>query len=1036
MRSWLPRLAYDHPVTVLMLGVALLVLGSIAWMRVPLQLMPAGMERSTLFLRVANPGSTPQETDAQVVRPIYGQLSTIPGIKSLQSDASADSAEFQIQFHPSISSEEAYNSVLDRMERVMPDLPTEASRYFLFKFSMDDAPILFMGATLPDEVEDPYYVLTRIVQPRLERVDGVAEVQVRGVPQRNIYIEFDRERIIAHGVDVGALQSRLQADNFQMAAGRLIDKDQVRFVRSLSRISEVEELQQYPVRDGLVLSDIADVQMRSAWSADIARLNGMEVALIIVRKESDANMVDTCQRMLNAIADLNDEERLQGAQLMPFFNQGEMITKSMDNLLWTAVIGGVFAVVILYLFLREWRMTLLISAAIPFSLLITVAVLYFRGDSLNVLSLMGLMLAVGMVVDNAIVVVETIYRRRSDGAGVREAAVGGVGEVNMAIIMSTATTAVVFLPLMLMTGNATFGTFLQALGFPVVFALIASLLVALVFAPLATRYVGIKHVKADPRWLVWLNDRYASLLNRALLHPFDSAALLIAVLVVTVAVPMQQVQCTPVDEDTQKEFSIFVSVPPQASPRERSVILREMEDRLKAKLDDWGINAFYAEVDANNTSGEIQVFLKADAPMPRPKIMEEVRKVLPNTQAGVVWSVGIASERGSKSKVGFTINGEDMKLLVGLGEEAVRRIEGMPGISGARVDMVNSGSDEIRLTLMQDALDRYGISGASAGQTLAFYMRGSGLEPMRMGGREVEVIKRFELEDRNDLQSVLDSPIWSAKTQRLVPLRALVDAEMGKGPGTIRRYDNRTGVRLSVDLAEDVDPEMGLKIIGAALSDMDFPRGYGWEKGDQFSKMDSDLSEMGFTLLMSVIFVFLLMGILFESWILAMSILSTLPMAITGAFWLLWLTGTPFDMMAGIGLVILVGVVVNNGIVLVDLVNQLRSEGMERRAALVEAGRRRFRPILMTALTTICGLIPMAIGGSDFVGIPYAPLGRTVIGGMAAATLLTLIFVPWLYALLDYLRVWGLSIGRFAALGSPPVVDATRDSEDGLGDLV
>ena len=1019
MRTWLPRLAYDHPVTVLMLGVALLVLGSIAWFRVPLQLMPSGFEQRSLFLRIPNPGSTPHETDAQVIRPVYAQLSTIPGIKSLRSDASSDMAGFQIQFHPNVPSDDAYNSVVDRMERALPDLPTEADRYFLFKFSMDDAPIMFMGVTLPEDVEDPYYVLTRIVQPRLERVDGVAEVQVRGVPQRNVYIDFDRERIIAHGVDVGALQRRLQADNFQMAAGRLLDRGQVRFVRSLSRLSEVEQLQNYPLDNGLVLSDIADVQMRSAWSADIARLNGMQVALIIVRKESDANMVDTCQRMLDAVDVLNGDDRMQGAELLPFFDQGELITESMDNLLWTAVTGGIFAVIILFAFLREWRMTLLIAAAIPFSLLITVAVLYFRGDSLNVLSLMGLMLAVGMVVDNAIVVVETIYRRRADGAGIRDAAVAGVAEVNLAIIMSTATTAVVFLPLMLMTEDATFGTFLQALGMPVVFALAASLLVALVFAPLATRYIGTAQVKADPRWLAWLNERYGRLLERALLRPFDSAAVLVAVLLLTIAVPMQQVRCTPVDEDTQQEFAIFFSVPPQASPRDRSEILREVEDTLNEHKEEWGIDAFYAEIDADDFDGEVQVFLANGGPLTRPEVMDKVREILPNKQAGVVWSVGIDTERGSKSKVGFTINGEDMKLLMELGDEAVRRIEGMPGVVGARVDVVNSGQDEIRLNLRQDALDRYGISGATAGQTLAFYMRGSGLEPMRMGDREVDVIKRFELEDRADLASVLDSPLWSFKTNRLVPLRALVDVEPGKGPGIIRRYDNRTGVRLSVDLEEGVDPELGLGIVRAAMADMDFPRGYGWEKGAQFDRMDDDLAQMGFTLLMSVIFVFLLMGILFESWILAMSILSTLPMAVMGAWWLLWVTRTPFDTMAGIGLVILVGVVVNNGIVLVDLVNQLRSEGMERRAALVEAGKRRFRPILMTALTTICGLIPMAIGGSDFVGIPYAPLGRTVIGGMAAATLLTLVFVPWLYALLDYLRAWGLSMRRFAGDAEP-----------------
>ena len=1027
MRRWLPALAFDRPVTVLVMFVALLVLGGIAWFRVPVQLMPDGLEARQLFVRLPNPGGTPRETDEQVVAPVYAQLATIPGIRSIRSTADSNSAGFSIEFSPELPQDEAYNAVVDRLERAMPDLPSEVDRYFIFKFNISDAPVLFAGVTIPESVEDPYYVLTRIMQPHIERVGGVASVDVRGVPRRSVYIEFDREKIIAHGVDVGGLQRRLAADNFQMASDRLEDRGQVRFVRSMSTLDEVEQLQRYPVREGLQLGDIADVQMRSAWSTDIGRLNGERAAVVLVRKESGANLVEVTRAVKQAIDELEDDPRMEGAAVLPFFDQGEMVEEGMDNLLWTALLGGICAVIVLFLFLREWRMTLLIAASIPFSLLITIAVLYFRGDSLNLLSLMGLMLAVGMVVDNAIVAVETIYRRRAEGASVREAAIEGTAEVNLAIIMSTATTMVVFLPLILMSGDATFSVFLGALGFPVVFALAASLLVALVFAPLATRYIGNAQVKADPRWLAWFTDRYEAALRWVLTHRFRAFQILV-VLVLVSFFPMTQTQCTVVDEDSQNQFELVFDVPPQASPSDRSRIMDRVEQILLAHQEEWGIDGFYAEIDGDEFTGNISVFLKNDGPMARSEVMETVEPLLPRDEPGVVWSVGYNQSSGGGNAIDFTLRGEDMDTLLELGEEAARRVRGMPGVVGARVDSVNNGLDELRMKLRDDAVSRYGLSPQQVAGTVSFYLRGTGIEPLRMDGREVDVVTRFELDDRDDLESVLDSPIFSPTIQQLVPLRAITDVEGGKGPGNIRRFDNRTGVQVSVDLEDEVSPSEGFGLVRAALGDMEFPRGYGWEQGMQAQRMDDDFADQLFVIAMSVCFVFLLMGILFESWVLPVSILTSLPMAIFGTFWMLWLTGTPFDTMAGIGIVILVGVVVNNGIVLVDLITQLQAEGMPRQQALIEAGRRRMRPILMTALTTISGLIPMAVGDSEFVGIPYAPLGRTVIGGLAAATLLTLVFVPYLYAALDDLRLWTGQVLR-RGRGRQPV--ATQEVFDG-----
>jgi HAE1 family hydrophobic/amphiphilic exporter-1 len=399
--------------------------------------------------------------------------------------------------------------------------------------------------------------------------------------------------------------------------------------------------------------------------------------------------------------------------------------------------------------------------------------------------------------------------------------------------------------------------------------------------------------------------------------------------------------------------------------------------------------------------------------------MESARESLPDDLPGVVGTVGWeGGEDGGDNSVSLQINGEDMGILVGLGEEVVRRVEGLEGVMGARLDQERNGADEIQLQLQRDALVRYAVGAQSVGQTVAFAMRGTTLQPLKDGEREIELRSSFSLEDRSDIDTVLDFEIWSPERFAFVPIRVLTDVIFTKGPVAINRTNRRTSVSVSVDLQEDVTPSDVYPAIDAALEDMAFPRGTSWNKAGGFDMQMENDAAMLLAMLLSIAFVFLLMGTLFESWVLPLGIITTIPMALFGSMWGLYLTGTPMDTMAGVGLVILVGVVVNNGIVLIDLVTQLRADGMERTEALIEAGSRRLRPILMTALTTICGLLPMALGASSFIGIPYAPLGRTVISGLTVGTVLTLVLVPFLYAWLDDfaagVRRWAGYVGRGA----------------------
>ena len=344
--------------------------------------------------------------------------------------------------------------------------------------------------------------------------------------------------------------------------------------------------------------------------------------------------------LIAALDDLQEDPRVEGSEFFAFFNQGDLISDSIDTLANTALMGALLAVVILYSFLREWRMTLLIGLSIPFSVVITIAALYVRGDSLNLIALMGLMLAVGMVVDNAIVVVETIYRKRGEGASPTEAAIEGTAEVNLAIIMSTLTTVVVFVPLMVMGEESAFSFFLGALGRPVIFAVLGSLLVALIFAPLATKYMSESEVRPDPRWLTLLTRMYKRLLTWILRHRVDTTFVILGMFLLTVMVAIPGVEFTDSEEGNLNEFSIRFTVPPQASMSERDAIVKTFEEIVEDNSEEWGVRVYRSRLSGESSRGSLTVYLADDGPLAREQVMKLARRKMPKDMPGVRGSIG------------------------------------------------------------------------------------------------------------------------------------------------------------------------------------------------------------------------------------------------------------------------------------------------------------------------------------------------------------------------------------------------------------
>ncbi|MCA9540567.1 MAG: efflux RND transporter permease subunit, partial [Myxococcales bacterium] len=500
----LPGLAVARPISVLMSLAALLVVGVIAQRALPVQLLPTGFDPPFLWVWVPTLPAAPADNERDVAIPVEDALATMPGLASFRSAVRADAVNFRLELSNETDVDSAYQQVRDRLDRVTPTLPEGAQRGYIWRHDPNGRPVAIYGVVYPPGTEDPHEVLDRKIGRAIERLPGVSSVELWGVPERQVRVEIDDGAARAHGVDLGQLARKLGADNFTLALGAIEPGGRRSLVRALSRFSDLETLRALPVAEGVTLADVATVHFAPDPEPVINRIDGRNAATLAIFKESTANTIEVSALVAARLdALMTGDPELQGYESTPFFDQGAYIDRSIDELQTSALIGGLIAVALLFAFLRSVGMTFIVSVAIPLCLLSTLIVLYFNGDSLDVMSMMGLMLSVGMVIDNAIVVLENIDRHRALGSPIPS--VSGAREVSLAITLATLTTMVVFLPLILLGGEPMLSFYLGKIGFPVCYALGASLFVALVYIPAGAhalgRRTGRKPTASSFRWL-------------------------------------------------------------------------------------------------------------------------------------------------------------------------------------------------------------------------------------------------------------------------------------------------------------------------------------------------------------------------------------------------------------------------------------------------------------------------------------------------------------------------------------------------------
>ena len=1017
----LPRFSVNRPVTVVMSLVALLVVGYIAYTRIPLTLFPEGFDYPRLFAWASYPNAGAVEVEQKVVRHLEEAVAQVSRVKRIRSNAYSGGGRVQVEFQKGTDLQLAFAEMKDRLDRVMPELPDEIEQLWVRRWDQNDIPIMETVVTFADQRADPRQLIDTYVEPALRRVDGVGNIEFWGSPSKQVIVELDQGKVRGHRISVFEALNSLRSQNLTVPGGWVIEGGKKIYVRSVGRFQDLEEIANTLVdpEHQLRLGDIAEVSYKQPQQHWVNRIDRKEALVFGVTKSSGANVVEVSNGVKEALEELKDHPKLEGLDFKLVWNQGDQVTNSVDNLKNSGLWGGLFAAIVLFFFLRAVRITLIITLAIPLSLLATIIALYFIGWSLNMATMMGLMLSLGLVVDNAIVIVENIYRKRQEGIAPRTASVEGAGEVGLAVTMATLTTVVVFLPLILMSDEQMFSFWMLRIGLPVIVGLVASLLIALIFIPLAALKLATSKEKSEPRMIVWCRKHYVRSLSWVLNNRLD-AFIIALVLFASIQIPMNNMERTDNEERNEVRMDLAFEMPSGQSLDQAEQFMTAVEDTVMAHKAEyniemlrtyfrrgWGrVTLFFVEeedvewyeVAWDNLS--VALGLKEQEYLSYKEVEKDLRERLylpPGITLRVNWE---NSEQDAR--VNVSLYGEDTKVLIGLAAEVERRLESIPGLLSVNTDM-DRGGTELQVRLDRDQIQRFGVDPQQVSGGIAYALRGTNINKFHTDdGREVDIRVQLASYDSQSLDD-LRSQNFPTDDGREVSLESLADIYVERTLGNIRRENRQTMLNVSARAAKDRAQHLFAQV-DQVMQGFEMPRGYRWDKGTRFVELAEQDQSQKFALIMSVTFVFLLMGVLFESFVLPLSVIVSIPFSFLGVYWVLYLTDTPFEIMSMIGSVILIGVVVNNAIVLIDLANRLRAEGKSRYDALVEAGRHRFRPILMTTFTTAFGLLPMAAGNSKMVGLAYAPLGRTMIGGLLASMVLTLLLVPLFYTFFDDFR--------------------------------
>jgi len=1019
------RFTVNRPIFTLMVVFIVIILGGLSFVRLPVDLMP-DITYPTLSISTSYSNASPEEMEELVTRPIEEAMSALPGVEQLTSVSAEGSSNVRVSFAWGTDLDAAASDIRDRLDRVIPRLPDEADRPVLRKFDLAQFPILIFGAYGNLDPIEMQKLIEDQVKYRIESVPGVAALDIWGGLEREIHVNLDPDKIKALGIPVDQVLARIRAENVNVPAGTLERGNLEVLVRTPGQYTHLEQLERTLIglRSGetIRLGEIATVEDAHQRIRRIVRINGQPGVRLSIQKQSGMNTVEVASRVLEETRKINQE--LPQIHLTPMIDTSDYIRRSITNVGSTALYGGLLAILVLLLFLRNLRSTVIIATSIPISIIATFGLMYFAGFTLNVMTLGGIALGIGMLVDSAIVVLENIYRLRESGRGPREAAVEGSEEVTAAIIASTLTTVVVFLPLVFMRGMS--GVMFKQLAYVVGFALLCSLASALTLVPmLASRLLRVTALEAIPheslthrvfrisgRFLIRIENAYKNLLHFSLNHRptilLSGLALLGASLLL---IPYVGSEFMPAADEGEVRVSVEMQV------GTRLALLDEQFKGLEATVAREVPEALNTVVSMGGSSwrgsgghtGSMRIALQPLGE--RKRSSEDIAAALRKELSGIPGLTvrtragqGLFLLRMGQSdtdRVQVEIRGYDLQTAEALAEKVREVVDNTQGVTDTRVSRESGNPEDLIIVDREKAADM-NLTVSEIADTLQTILSGTRAGSYREAGDEYRILVKVKEAEKIALRDLLDLTVTNTQEEPVV-LRNVVEVRAREAPVNIERKDQERILTITANLS---GRDMG-SVIGELQEQfraIPVPAGFSLQFGGDYEEQQKAFRELLVGLILSLVLVYMVMASLYESIRDPFVVMFSTPLAVIGVVLMLFLTHTTFNVQSYIGCIMLGGIVVNSAILLVDHTNLLRRrDKMPLRQAIEEAGRRRLRPILMTSLSTMLGLSPLALGLGEG-GEAQAPLARAVIGGLMSSTLINLLFIPVIYSLFEGLR--------------------------------
>jgi len=1021
----LPEFSVKRKVTASMIAMILVVFGLISISRLGLDLFP-DLEYPTVSVITTYSGASSEDIETTITQNIEQWVSSVKGVKKITSTSSEGASVVSVEFEWGTNLDFAAQDIRDQVGLYKRFLPENASDPLVVKFNLSQLPVIYYGVTAKGSLST--YRLKQLIEdevkPRLERLEGVASAQVYSSDQREIRVEVDKNALIAYNLPLNQVLMALAAENVNTPAGDLIEGHEDLTVRTIGEFESVDDINKVvvgvsPKGQPIYIKDIAQVKDTLKETRTLSRIQGENGVFLIVNKRSGANTATVGKAVKQEIAKISSTLPKE-IKFTPVMDQQDMISRVTSRTANTAWQGGLLAMLIIFLFLRNWRPTFIISLAIPLSVVTTFIGLYFAGYTFNIMTLAGLALGVGMLVDNAIVVIENTFRHIELGEPVDGASIIGASEVGMAITASTLTTVIVFLPILFASGIVAKMT--TAMALTVTLALLSSLFVALTIVPLFSSllYKARGSEMADERAMKepqFEGGRrlYRRLLISALKKRKTVLAVAFGAFLISLAIiPFMHMEFMP--ESDQQQIILKITLPVGTSLEETNRVLRQAENLFLKQPEVLAVSVMAgssAERNAMSAGGPMslsgpneamlmaRLVSKEKRKYSDKEVLERVRKMLPRLENVKFEQINMQSAMisGAAAPVEIKIFGKDLNVLKQLADEVVKRVNDVKGLRDVTHGLAQ-GSPEYQFTLDRERAARLGLSIGQISDLVLTSTQGKVVNRYREGKDEFDIRVVLAKKYRDNLDEIKTLPLMN-QAGRNIYLAEVSDWKRGEGPVKITRENQVREVSVTANI---IGRDLGsvVKEIRGRLSDFQkqLPEGYFIEYGGDYDQMVSTFQVLILAMALAILLIYMVMAAQFEHFLHPFIVMFTLPLALIGVVLGLVVAGQSISLISLVGVIILAGVAVNNGIVMIDYINQLIRKGIDRRKAVVEGAVTRLRPVLLTALTTIIGTIPMAMSKSSGSEM-RSPIGVVMVGGLTICTFLTLFIIPIIYSLIN-----------------------------------